>query len=569
MLEELEIRNYALIEHIQARFSPGFTILTGETGAGKSILVGALGLLLGEKGEAESIRTGCEEASITGVFRVDSSPEALEWLAARGIEPEDGTVLARRVLRTGGRGAIHLQSVQLTRAEMGEFTALLFDIHGQHEHQSLLTIENHRKLLDRYCGIEGEAAALSSEFLLLSQKKKELEALLQADRNRLREIDILQFAIKEIDETALRPGEEGELEQERMVLSQYEKLFSLLEEFDAACTGTGEGAAAGGAIPSLRQAMAALNGISRIAEPLSQLTARMEGAYLEIEDIHRTVRQYQQTLIFDPGRLEEVEQRLHRIRRLEKKYGGSIEEVFAYREEAACRLSELSNWEESVASLEAEIASLEKSVLAKAREISRKRKDGAAVLSRSIQENLAALGMPKGRFIVEVNQRTTEGGKPLCSPSGIDSVEFTISANPGEPAKPLRAIASGGEISRVMLAIKSVLAEKDSVSGLIFDEIDSGIGGQVAVSVGEHLKLLSRHKQVLCISHLASIAVRADNHIKIAKREKDERTVTEIHPLAGEERVAEIARMLSGNSAASVSMAHARELLERFGPGKP
>ncbi len=561
MLEELEIRNFALIEHVQARFSPGFTILTGETGAGKSILVGALGLLMGGKGDSDSIRTGCEEAVISGVFRVDSSAEAMEWLSAHGIEPEEGSVLARRVLRAGGRGTIHLQSLQLTRGEMGEFTSLLFDIHGQHEHQSLLLIENHRKLLDRYIGIEGETAAMGGDFLLLTQKKKEREALQQADRNRLREIDILQFSVREIEDADLRPGEEEELEQERSVLSQYEKLFTLLEEFHEASAGT-----AGGAIPSLRQAKGALDGISRIADPLQPLVKRFEEAYFEMEDISRTVRQYQQSLVFDPDRLEECEQRLHLIRRLQKKYGGSIAEILAYRDDASRQLASLENWEQSIAALDAEIASLEKRVLARAREISVKRKEGAVQLSAAIEENLKTLGMPNGSFTVEVTQRSTEGGKPLCTQYGIDAVEFTISPNRGEPAKPLRSIASGGEISRVMLSIKSVLAEKDSVSGLIFDEIDSGIGGEVAVSVGEHLQKLSRHKQVLCISHLASIAVRADNHIKIAKREKDDRTITEIHPLAGEERVSEIARMLSGNSAASVSVAHARELLERSGP---
>lgn len=560
MLEELEVRNYALIEHIQVSFNRGLNILTGETGAGKSILVGALGLLLGGKGETETIRTGAEEAVITGLFRVES-PEARNWLLERSIEPEDGTVLARRVLKAGGRGSIYIQSVPVTKNEIAEFTSFIFDLHGQHEHQSLLQLENQRRLLDRYGETEEEVSLLGEDFSKLTQLKKEYETLLKTEKNRLREMDLLQYSIKEIEDAALKIGEEEELEREHSILSQYEKLYLLLEEFTDHASNLKTGY-----LPALYKARSSLEGIRDINPDLSALSKRLEDSYFELEDISQTVKQYHQNMVFDPEKLSQCEERLHQIRKLKKKYGDSIEEILNFLEESKKQYLVLENWEEEKGELLDSITGLEKKVLARAKGISLKRKSAALNLQGKIEENLRALGMPKATFIIEVTQRTTESGKPACGPTGIDQVEFTISPNSGEPAKPLRSIASGGELSRIMLAIKSVLAEKDSIQSLIFDEIDSGIGGDVALSVGEHLQRLSKHKQVLCITHLASIAVRADNHIKIEKRERAERTITEVRSLAGEQREEEIARMLSGKSAYEVSLAHARELLIRYGP---
>lgn len=563
MLEELEIRNYALIEQGKVSFKPGLNILSGETGAGKSILVGALGLLLGSRGETEAIRSGSEEAVVTGVFRLEKSPEALEWLSSRSIEPEDGTVLARRILKSGGRGSIYLQSVPITRAEITEFSSLLFDLHGQHEHQALLSSENQRKLLDRFSGCEKETGLLGEDFTALAHLKKEFEALLQAERNRLREMDILSFSIKEIEEAGLKPGEEEELEKERSVLSQYEKLFNLLEDFSETTLGT-----KAGALPSLYKARTSLEGIASIARELSPLEKRLEDVYFELEDLAQSVRHFQQNMVFDPDKLQTIENRLYQIHKLEKKYGDTVSAILEYYSEAKNQLSVMENWEEEKERLEKRIQQLEKEVLSRAKEISAKRKTGGQMLQEKITANLRVLGMPKASFKIEVAQKLTESGKPICGPTGIDSIDFTISPNTGEPLKPLKTIASGGELSRTMLAIKSVMAEKDSIQSLIFDEIDSGIGGEVALSVGEHLHHLSKYKQVLCITHLASIAVRADNHIKIEKIERAERTVTEMRPLTKQDQEKEIARMLSGNSAVEVSLAHARELLSRYSPSK-
>ena len=291
---------------------------------------------------------------------------------------------------------------------------------------------------------------------------------------------------------------------------------------------------------------------------------RLEDAFFEIEDVAETIRQYQLDLNFSPGRLEAVEERLAEIHRLEKKYGDTITEVLSYAEESREKISMMENWDEEKAALTNKISNLEKTVLSTAQDISKKRKQAARELQGRIETNLHELGMPKSQFAIQVRPRETENGRPLCGPYGLDTVEFEISPNKGEPLKPLRDIASGGEISRIMLAIKTVLAETDSIETLIFDEIDTGIGGEVGVSVGTHLHELGDHKQVLCITHLASIAVRADLHLKVEKIVYDERTATQVRSIEGREKVEEIARILSGDRSGEASLNHAEEMLKKY-----
>lgn len=559
MLEELTIKNYALIDSITVRFSDGLNILSGETGAGKSILVGALGLLLGMKAETTAIRTGADEASVSGIIRVDGNREALAWLSAHDIEPEDGTVIIRRSLKQSGRGAIYIQSAPVTRADLSELTGTLFDMHGQHEHQSLLQVENHRKLLDQYGGLEPQVTELYRDFLALSALKKQYEKLTASERERAREIEMLQYAVSEIEKAAPVAGEEEELLEERRILSQYEKLFALLEEFHELMS-----SGRGGCLGSLRSSVSTMESISAIDPKLSANVQRLENAFFEIEDVADTVRQYQLGLNFRPQRLEEVEERLAELRRLEKKYGDTIEAVLAYADDARQKLTLMENWDEEKAALEQRIAEAEKAVLAAAQEISRRRRKAAVELQQCIESNLQELGMPKARFVIGVHQRESESGRPLCGPYGLDSVEFEISPNKGEPLKPLKDIVSGGEISRIMLAIKTVLAETDDIGTLIFDEIDTGIGGEIAVSVGEHLYNLSRHKQVLCITHLATIAVRADTHVKVEKAVVGDRTATQVRIIGGQEKVVEIARMLSGDKSGEIALNHAEEMLRKY-----
>lgn len=563
MLEELSVRNYALVENLSLSFGPGFTALTGETGAGKSLLVGALSVILGGKADTEAIRTGKEEAVISGVFNVADNVEALEWLQQRGISPEDDAVIVRRTVKRQGRGGIYMQNVPVTRSDLGEFADLLVDLHSQHEHQSLFNEENHRKLLDRYAGCEEPAAQVRSKFVEVGELRRRLEELSNKERDRARELELLEFAVKEIEAARLQPGEEEKLEQEKQVLGQYERLYSLIEEFQGLMNESRDGA-----VGAVRKARSVMGHITEIDPTLSEAGGRLESAFFELEDIADTVRDYASSMAFDPGRLEACESRLAQIHKLEKKYGATVAEVIDYADRAKEEIERLSDADAHKEELTRRISEEEKELYRIAQELSRKRTEAAKTLQGGIESILATLAMEKAQFSVQVEQKQSSRGRPVCGPTGIDKVAFMISPNPGEPVKSLTSIASGGEISRVMLAIKSVLAASDTVSTLVFDEIDTGVGGEVAVAIGEHLSALAKHTQVLAITHLASIAARANLHVRIEKHAADTRTVVGAHALADEARVQEIARMLSGDKEAEVSLNHAKELLSRYTKGK-
>ncbi len=559
MLERLEVREYALIDHISLPFEPGFTVLTGETGAGKSILVGALGLLLGFRGDTTMIRTGSEQAEVYGVIRIEPGSEAEALMDRLGIETEEGTILVRRVLKKSGRGTIYIQSTPVTLSQLMEIMSLIFDMHGQHEHQSLLVLENHRKFLDRYGNLAEKADRLHAVFSELSDLRKQFKSLASSERDRLREIDILTYAIDEIDKAELVPGEEETLRKERTILQQHEKLFSLI---DTSYENASE--SRGGALSRLRLSKEALQGAAEIDTALTPLYQRIESTFYELEDIAESLRSYRQETEFSAERLREYEERLAMIHDLEKKYGSTIGEVLDYRSQCEERLRELENWESDKENLQLAVSRLEKELLKSAKELSEKREHTAKILQEHIQKVMQVLGMPKAQFIISVTKKVSDSGKPVCGPYGYDAVEILISPNQGEGIKPLKDIVSGGEMSRIMLAIKSVLAGSDHIRTLIFDEIDAGIGGEVANAVGEHLAALAEEKQVLCITHLASLAARADNHIKIEKSVYDNRTVTGVDILDREGKIKEISRMLAGDSEGEVSLTHAQELLKKF-----
>lgn len=563
MLEELNISNYALIEKLHIEFNDGLTVFTGETGTGKSILAGAMGLVLGVKAETDAIRSGSEESVVSGIFHIANNPDAVDWLNAHEIKPDEGRIVIRRTVKRTGRGSIYIQSVPVTRSLLEELTRLIIDMHGQHEHQSLLSESNHLKLLDQYGKLESDVAELSERFAALTTLKKRYSSMLSKERERLREMDILQFAVQEIEEADLKPEEEEELSGERRILSQHERLFSLLDEsYESLAENRG------GSLSQLRTTRQSLDAMTTIDSGLSGLAKRVEDLFFELEDVTENLRDYRSTVEFSPQRLEIVEDRLALIHRLEKKYGSTVADVLEYGKEAREQLAGLENWETDKEKLEIEIKKLEKDVFAAARELSEKRESTADVLEKKIADALQSLGMEKSEFRISVKQKESEKGSPICGSKGFDRVAFLISPNRGEPLKPLRTTASGGEISRVMLAIKTVLSQSDRIQTLIFDEIDVGIGGEVAVSVGEHLTNLSEFKQILCITHLASIAARADNHIKVEKNFSGKRTVTEVQNITGRARVSEIARMLAGDKTGEASLSHAEELLRKHGPGE-
>lgn len=559
MLEELTVQNYALIDRLSISFRPGFNVLTGETGAGKSILAGALGLIHGSPGDTGSIRTGAEEAIVSATFRVSGNPSALAWLSEHDIAPEDGFVLIRRSVKKTGRGSIYIQSAPVTRGDLETFTALIFDMHGQHEHQSLLDETNHRRILDDYGGLGDVAGRVASRFSELSDLRRRLEALETGERDRLRQVDMLEYAIREIDDARLKAGEEEELEREKTLLSQHEKLYGLLE---GAYEALGE--SRNGALAYLRKARGMLSSASDIDQVLGPQSNRLDDLFYELEDVAETVRDRLGSLTFSPGRLDEVADRLAFIHRLEKKYGSSIPEILSYRDEAAGTLEGLENAEANKEALTRGIKQVEAALREDATELSRRRSATAKDLEERITAILRTLGMAKTGFEIAVEKRRNASGAVVFTSAGFDDVYFRLTPNVGEPPKPLRRIASGGEISRVMLAIKTVLAQTDPIGTLVFDEIDTGIGGEVALAVGSHLAELARHKQVLCITHLASIAARADVHVRVEKRESAGRTITRVESVEGEGRVEEIARMLAGDREGSTSRTHARELLERL-----
>lgn len=557
MLETILIKNIALIDELSLDFNAHFNVLSGETGAGKSILIGALSFLLGGKTSVDIIRTGAAEAAVSGTFYLAKAhPEAAAWLEERGIEPENNRVLLRRTLRENGRSSIWIQDTQVSRAELEVFTSFLADIHGQHDHQSLFKTAEHRRFLDSYAGLLDEVAAFSAHYTRLAEIKAKLDAIQHSEKERSDRADYLSFIIQEIDTARLQPDEDETLEAEESKLCQYEKLYEYAESLQTICTQEQ------GIVPLLKKMQHISADIAAIDPPVAEYAERIESAYYEMQDIGEFFTSYLSKLIFDPERLEQVQERLSLINKLKKKYGATIADIVAYRDSAQAELDALQEGEQDKTVLEKEIPALEAELFAAGTALSKKRNAAAATLQQKTQDILAQLGMPKVVFAVQVSAPEPNGNKQRAGMYGFDSVEFLISTNPGEPVKPLNKIASGGELSRVMLALKTVLAAADEADTLVFDEIDTGIGGEVARAVAEHLQRLARDKQILCITHLAVIAASADTHIKIRKIQSDNTSRSSAQIIAGDARVEEIARMLAGDEVSAASRVHAKELLE-------
>ena len=582
MLEELSVRNFALIDSLNLVLDRGFTVMTGETGAGKSIMVGSLSFLMGSKADTEVIRTGCDEAGVSAVVSLDSkNNDVLEWLKSRDIEADDGRVVVRRSVRKTGRSSIYIQNLPVTRNDLAEFMALLFDLHGQHTHETLLRKETHRLYLDRFAGLEEEAAALNRVFMELAERRKALETLSVSERDREARLELLNYAVEEITKAAVKSGEIKELEAETTRLGDFEKL-SL--QVNTAASALFEGEAS--LLSLARRSRNALESAAAIDSSLTAVLKRLDDLFYEAEDLAAEFRSYRDKLSYDPARLEEAEERLSLLYKLKKKYHGdglSAEEgILSYKAKAEAEIEALSGAGENQDKIRSEISRLEKDLAARASSLSAKRSEGARRLDAGITGILSKLGMPRGNFSAQVSAKAKEGGAGMvCGPWGADDVEFMISSNTGEPLKELARIASGGELSRVMLAIKTILCGSDLDAAqdmahayaetLVFDEVDTGIGGEVALAVGEYLSRIGKEKQIFCVTHLASIAVRADNHLLVQKKvvsggSGPERTVTGVSLLKKQEKRQEIARMLAGESG-SAALAHADELLAKYGRG--
>ncbi len=569
MLEDLTIKDFAIIDCVTIDFNKGFTVLSGETGAGKSILIGAVSFLLGGKAEVSQIRAGCHEASVTGTFYfspdTDMSEAAL-WLNEHGIELEENRIILRRFIKDTGKSSAWIGNVPVTRADLAEFSSFLIDIHGQHEHQSLMKVPEHRKFLDARAGLVEEVKHFTSVYSELVEKRRLLQKLNSSDSERLRKIDMYEFAVKEIEEAKLKPDEDIALEDEENRLSSYEKLFSGIEAIKSTLDG-----ADSSVVPLLKKIRRESQLVSSLDKSLVSLDGRIESSFYELSDICEEYENYARKLVFDPVHLQEVQDRISLIYNLKKKYASSssasLKEVFDYYENAKSELEKLGAGAESREELEKNVSELEKNVYVLAKSISDKRKTAAANMSSEVESLLKQLGMNGTRFSVGINEKPGNDVEQRCGPYGMDNIEFLISANPGSPMLPLAKIASGGELSRVMLALKTIFAQNDAVQTLVFDEIDTGIGGEIAVAVGKHMQNLAKNRQILCITHLASIAVYADNQIKIEKGVVNGKTASNVHPVTGEDRVGEIARMLSGDSVSPESLEHARSMLLKFSGG--
>ena len=556
MLEELVIKDYAIIERTVIEFEKGLTLFTGETGAGKSILIGALGFLLGAKAETGCIRTGAEETSVSGTFSVYGNEEACSWLASHDIAADDEKVVLRRILKTNGRGACYINDIPVTRQNLESFAQTLVEIHGQRDGMGLLKPERQRQVLDRYAGLDEIVKTYTGVYTELCSLQRQLEIIEHDDAQEEREIELLSFAIKEIGDANISANEENVLQEEENRLSQYEKLYASVSSLHDLFSEHE------GIIAKLRKATTTMEHVSALDPKLSSIAESVTNSYYELEDAASNISTYLDKLSFDPDRLEKIEERLALLQKLKKKYGKTLEDVIKYKEEAEKRLEAFTHRDDDIEILKKKIAEKEKLVYELADELSRQRHRAKKTLEEQIITILHTLGMPHAVFFIKMGKKPLENGKVVVGPYGYDEPEFLISANKGEPLKPLSLVVSGGELARIMLAVKTVLAMADDIPTLIFDEVDTGIGGEVAVSVGKHLLQLSRSKQVLCITHLAVIAAKADNHYKVEKYVEKDRTATRLQKMSFDARVKEIARMLAGDSAGEAALVHARTLLE-------
>ena len=528
------------------------TAITGETGAGKSIIIGALGVAMGARITAEEIRTGAELCEVTAVFDAPAAPEVDRWLRARSITLSGEALFMRRVARRRGRGSAYVQSVPVPLADYGELGRLLLAIHGQHQHQSLLSATEQRRLLDRYADVEEQVSAIGADSRRLSELRDRQERMLRDLERDARDRELLQHAVAEIDRAALRDGEEQELTERRHVLRNAEKIQGLLAAAKAA---TSE--AAGGAGAHLRTALQAIGELAAIDGRYQGLAQQVETTLYEVEDVSDALTKAESDAV-DPGELLAVEDRLAAIRAATRKYGGC--EAAALEHAGVCRrrLADLESAGDDLSAAAQRADALERSLRAAAEALSAARHGAAAELQRAVQEELQQLGMPQARFAAAISPRPKGLGA-----TGIDALEFLLEANPGEGLSPLRSVAAGGELSRVMLALNAVPARAGGTMTTVFDEIDAGVGGQVGVAIGERLRRVAERQQVLCITHLATVAARADTHLKVEKRTAGdgERSAVTAGPVDGATRVDELARMLAGDRSEGVPQQHASLLL--------
>ena len=553
MLLELLVENYAVVERVRVRFHPGLNLLTGETGSGKSLVVDALGLLLGGRASAEMVRSDTDRARISGIFELPRGNACRKLLDQAGVEIEQDEVLIEREVQAGGKSRCFLGSRPVTVALLRELAPFLGDIHGQHEQQQLFSGQAQRELLDDFAGSAGLRGRVAAVFHQWEQLRGELAELDRTEQEKLRLADLWSFQRKEIEAAALKPGEDVALENELGVLKNVAKLQENASAVYSALYDAPQSAAS-----QIRMALKKLEDLSRIDNSLLTVAETLRSLVVGVDDAADTVRDYLDRLEADPNRLEDVESRLAAIDRLKRKYGSSLDEVLAFLANVGEQLEAVESAGERRVKLEQQVAQASEEYRDRAAALTERRKAAAAKLGEKVKKELDSLALENAVFRVEVEAAG-------WSEHGADRVDFLISANAGEEPRTLDKVASGGELSRIALALKTAVGratrEDEVQRTLVFDEIDAGIGGRVAEAVGRRLKKLSVANQVLCVTHLAQVAGFADHHYFVEKREVKGRTMAEVEELKGDARTREIGRMLSGQRVTPEALKHAEQLI--------
>ena len=548
MLELLHIENIAIIEAADIEFAPGFNALTGETGAGKSIVIDSLSAVLGQRTSRELIRTGAEKAFVSAAFS-GMAPELTEEL---GIQPEaDGTLLLQREIQTDGKNVCRVNGRPVTVGQLRALGARLLNIHGQHDGQQLLDEEQHIVYLDSFGRVKSLAITYAEKYKHFTDIRRQIGALQMDEAEKARRVDTLQYQIEELRRAKLKPGEEEELTARRGMLRNAEKFLDAVAGADYALNGDDSG---GGALSALRQAQDALGGVRHLDDAFGQLYERLGEAYSEVYDIAATVEDKRGELDVSPGELDRVESRMDLLYRLKKKYGATVEDMLDYQARCEAELAQIEDAGDTLVRLEQALSKAEKEARQAAQALSDARKAAAEQLTAQILTELQQLDMGKIRFAVDFAE------KPLDS-DGMDTVRFLMSANVGEELRPIHKIASGGELARIMLAMKNVLSEQDHVGTMVFDEVDTGVSGRAAQKVAEKMARISRRKQVLCVTHLPQLAAMADTHFSVEKGERGGRTYTEVRRLDREQRRRELARLTGGSHVSQTMLDGAEELL--------
>lgn len=552
MLQELSIKDFAIIDEIQISFQPKMTVLTGETGAGKSIIIDALGLLAGGRGSTEFIRKGEKKAVIQGLFTLPREANTYNILEEYGIDSEDGQIILQRDLYRGGRNICRINGMMVNLATLRKVGETLIDIHGQNEHQELMKPENHIDLLDEY---DKKTSELRNQYqvvyqnyrkLKLSMEKKEADEKAWAQR-----LDMLNFQVKEIGEAGLKINEEDELVEEKNKLDNFQAIHDALELSYQILSGEKIDV-----VGNLGNAMNELSDVSDLSENLQEINIKISDAFYSLEDVARDISDELDSMEWNGERLNEIEERLELIHQLKRKYGDTIEDILHYHSRIVKELREMENAEQNSEKQERQLSEALEKVKELAIKLSKQRKKSAKKLEKMIHEQLSALYMDKAVFEVKFLNNSKLYSK------GIDKVEFYIQTNPGEEMGPLAKIASGGELSRIMLALKTIFSQKMGVTSIIFDEVDTGVSGRVAQAIAEKISQISNNSQVLCITHLPQVAAIADNHYYISKSVNDGRTETSLEELDEKQKIREIARMLSGSEITELTLKHAEELIK-------